>query len=96
MAATTNATLLSPPFGPFNAVREHVVRNAAPLNPLRFLFFFATPCAVIYYQALLLVSPGARKNRGKRAAMGVLGLAVMLNSWTSYRFVCESALCSPR
>jgi hypothetical protein len=72
----------SPPFGPapLNALHAHLV-HAAPFDWTA-VALWVVASAPMLLQAYLLLAPGTRV---ARAAIGALGVGLLVHAWTGYR-----------
>ncbi|WRT65544.1 uncharacterized protein IL334_002489 [Kwoniella shivajii] len=74
----------SNPFGPFQSIHEHVIRNAEPLSWDNWYHLFIIPLIPLYCQTLLLRYEWTRQYR---IALGVMGIAMLWAAGMKYRFV---------
>lgn len=85
----TGSTAPSWPLGILESVHTAALA-AAPLGSLdSWIHYAILPAIPLYLQAYVLVGPQGASSRALRAALGMLGIALMVRGWLSYRFTGE-------
>jgi hypothetical protein len=79
------------PYGPFTPLHHHILAHAIPITRENAVWALVAPFSPLGVQAFLLQYRGTRM---WRAAIGVLGVLMILRTWMGYRFAGEFGVAS--